>query len=259
MPENDSYVLRRQGRTDGPWPMRKLRAEVEIHKLGRHHEVSIDGGATWVRADQIEGLFPSVPAAGRRPGGPGGSTALDSEISNDGAPANPEVKSGEGAVWYYYTNDEQNGPVTIIELAEAVVEGVCDLDALVWKEGMADWVPAEQIPQIVAVLENPTSDGSATAQTRFIQAATSGGTPSSQATIGLGVSVTALLLSWVPLVGFVGVIGAALGGLAYRRMRSQGGLTRFPPVPIAAVACGALAVIVALLVTLALIAALLLR
>jgi hypothetical protein len=53
------------------------------------------------------------------------------------------------AVWYYAVNGAQSGPVTFAELKAAVARGAVSANDLVWKEGMADWVPARTVPDLV--------------------------------------------------------------------------------------------------------------
>ena len=48
--------------------------------------------------------------------------------------------------WYYAANDEQKGPINESELKANLAANKIPADSLVWKDGMADWTPANQVP-----------------------------------------------------------------------------------------------------------------
>ena len=58
--------------------------------------------------------------------------------------------------WYYTSNGTQSGPVTQQELAAKVKSGEVKGTDLIWKEGMADWLPLNQAPEFsVGVPSSP--------------------------------------------------------------------------------------------------------
>lgn len=54
----------------------------------------------------------------------------------------------ESSSWYYAKNQEQFGPVPIEDLRKLARAHELQPDDLVWCEGMPDWVPAGQIPEL---------------------------------------------------------------------------------------------------------------
>jgi uncharacterized membrane protein len=48
--------------------------------------------------------------------------------------------------WYYAVNDEQKGPINESELKANLAANKLPADSLVWKDGMGDWTPANQVP-----------------------------------------------------------------------------------------------------------------
>jgi len=48
--------------------------------------------------------------------------------------------------WYYAVDNEQKGPVNEAELKENLATNKVPADALVWKDGMDAWTPANQVP-----------------------------------------------------------------------------------------------------------------
>lgn len=50
--------------------------------------------------------------------------------------------------WYYHPNGEKTGPVSLAELREMVATGKLKPHESVWKAGMAQWAPAQTIPDL---------------------------------------------------------------------------------------------------------------
>ncbi|GAB4151115.1 MAG: hypothetical protein Tsb009_26360 [Planctomycetaceae bacterium] len=59
--------------------------------------------------------------------------------------------------WYYAQNGQQHGPVTPKDLRNLAVSGTLQPGDLVWKEGMADWVPASQIKGLLPTQTAPAT------------------------------------------------------------------------------------------------------
>jgi len=51
--------------------------------------------------------------------------------------------------WYYSKNGVQLGPVGMAELRAKLATGEVSPAELVWRDGMADWVPASQVPELM--------------------------------------------------------------------------------------------------------------
>jgi len=56
--------------------------------------------------------------------------------------------------WHYANNGSQQGPVSQAELTQLVANGTLTPTSLVWKEGMADWLPYAQVPELNASAES---------------------------------------------------------------------------------------------------------
>jgi len=50
--------------------------------------------------------------------------------------------------WYYAADNEQKGPINEAELKENLATNKIAADALVWKDGMDSWTPANQVPAL---------------------------------------------------------------------------------------------------------------
>lgn len=55
------------------------------------------------------------------------------------------------ADWYYVGHYGQIGPLTQEQIEELVRDTVIQRDTYVWRAGMADWIPAERVPELASV------------------------------------------------------------------------------------------------------------
>src|SRR5258705_3917841 len=55
------------------------------------------------------------------------------------------------AQWYYSKAGDQKGPVEQQELQRLLSTGECKSSDLVWRDGMANWQAASQVPELGAV------------------------------------------------------------------------------------------------------------
>jgi len=59
--------------------------------------------------------------------------------------------------WYYSKNGVQLGPVGQAELRAKIATGEVSPAELVWRDGMADWVPASQVPELTGQAATATA------------------------------------------------------------------------------------------------------
>jgi membrane protease subunit (stomatin/prohibitin family) len=57
-----------------------------------------------------------------------------------------------GAQWYFAANNEQQGPYDLAGLAAQAGQGALRPSTLVWRQGLAQWTPAEQVPELANLL-----------------------------------------------------------------------------------------------------------
>jgi hypothetical protein len=227
MDEVTTFFVRRQGRVEGPWPIGKLRSEIALKKLGRHHELSSDGKA-WRRAGDLEHLF-LVVSAKKRASQPGAASPAtggqlsgysDEVIDLTLEDVVPEVTV---KAWYYNLHDQQLGPVTGDDIVRAVQDRRLPSNVPVWREGFSEWRPFEEVPELLCGdLYSRPSNLSGTESSRRT-AITS--LRSSYSGYAIWTGLASLCLSWVPLVGFAGLVPIVCGFLAIRDVnRSEGRL-----------------------------------
>lgn len=58
--------------------------------------------------------------------------------------------------WYIYVGGQQIGPMSIQQIKEYATSGQFKPQDLVWKAGLADWIAAEGVPEIMALFATPT-------------------------------------------------------------------------------------------------------
>jgi uncharacterized RDD family membrane protein YckC len=60
-------------------------------------------------------------------------------------------------IWYYAFNGAQQGPITQEAIAQLIASGQLPIDSLVWREGMANWIPARSVPELAAAAPHAAS------------------------------------------------------------------------------------------------------
>ena len=236
--ENEVYYVRRKGRVQGPWDFGRLQSEVELKMLSAFHEVSLDGDA-WIPARDLAGLFPREEKRKVLNRGTPQYTAPTVQIDLN------SVGNGE---WYYCADQNQVGPMTKSDLVEAVLSGRCPLDALAWKEQFGDdWLPIEQVSELMQSIDAPRPGraGDSAGHTAYVEL-TPHSTPKALYAIVAG--AIAVLFSWIPLVGFGGIVPIALGGYAVYEIRKSNGRISGMGQAIGGIVLGLASIVIAVLV-----------
>src|SRR4051794_30326702 len=100
MEDSRIFFVRRRGRIEGPWSILKLKAEVSLHKLGKHHEISSDRIA-WRRAGELAELW--VSEVRHKTLAKTGAGVSHQPAAITAAPQG----SAAAAEWYYCTDNNQ--------------------------------------------------------------------------------------------------------------------------------------------------------
>lgn len=138
MSESDSdvrYHIRIKGRVFGPYSIKQLNTLRTRGQFSQTNEISTNG-QDWESAASLETLFGTGPKKAR-------SREKDSQPSMD---SGGSESNGEG--WYYSVDGDQSGPVTLEELRHALEIGRLGAQDMVWKQGMAEWVAATEVPEL---------------------------------------------------------------------------------------------------------------
>ncbi|HLN26774.1 MAG TPA: GYF domain-containing protein [Gemmataceae bacterium] len=133
MVDRKLYV-RSRGKVTGPFTLEQLRSLRKRGQLGRFHEVSEDR-QLWTAASSISEVFADAKTL-EEPA----DTAVQ-ELASAPPPAAARVE------WYYIDAfGARQGPVATEEIVAQYQSGNIAEASLVWKQGLAEWVPLESLP-----------------------------------------------------------------------------------------------------------------
>ena len=82
-------------------------------------------------------------------GGAGTPSGSQSSLSPPQSPPPPPVP----VLWHVAENGQSQGPFSFAQLAEAAARAGLGRETLVWSAGMAEWVPAGQVPQLASLFQ----------------------------------------------------------------------------------------------------------
>jgi S1-C subfamily serine protease len=140
---SEQLFIRLGKQTRGPFDHAQLQRMMKLGQFGRMHEVSEDR-AQWRSAGALIDQWAPAVSNGR--------TAKEQPAMEPStgsvAPASPG--------WYYHVAGAQVGPKTVDEVRAAIAARAIKRNALIWREGLADWTPADRFPEFF------TSGGTAT-------------------------------------------------------------------------------------------------
>ena len=61
------------------------------------------------------------------------------------------------AVWFVYAGGQQHGPFAVAQLQLMAQQGQVNAQSQVWRQGMASWVAAGQVPELGPLFQTPTA------------------------------------------------------------------------------------------------------
>lgn len=67
----------------------------------------------------------------------------------------PSGAATSAAVWYVVIDGQQTGPLTFAEVQGHAGDGALDAQTFAWREGMDDWLPIADIPDLAAAASGP--------------------------------------------------------------------------------------------------------
>lgn len=121
----------------GPLTGEKTAELIRRGQITRLHELSPDG-LQWSKAEEFRELYPKAVAY--REESFGKETI---QMTQQGTPVAKEAVEAEK--WYAHVDDQNVGPVDEESIRLWISKGRLMPDTLVWKHGMAEWLPAELV------------------------------------------------------------------------------------------------------------------
>jgi hypothetical protein len=172
MAEQWYYV--KSGEKHGPVSSSELRKLAKEGGLKPEDQIWKEGMNDWVPASRLKGLFVEKGTA-TPPPPPSPPTVISTqsnatEPTNRGIqsplnespnaifdkPAETVVKTAEALIeWYYAEAGERKGPVSEDQLRQMVAEGRLKATDMIWKNGIPNWIPLDEV--IFLAPSNPNS------------------------------------------------------------------------------------------------------
>lgn len=164
---SETYFVRVRGRTLGPYDLEAIRQMTRKAKVGRAHEVSLDG-ISWTSASNYPEIFdrPQQSAYDARGSANLPVTAAptpEPEPLGATGPGPGASINRRGLMWHYTMGgQQQDKPVDQQSLINLIASGQVGPDDSVWNETMPNWVDVGYVPELAAyALPNPSLPGGA--------------------------------------------------------------------------------------------------
>ena len=121
-------------------------------------------------------------------------------------------------MWYYAKDGQQAGPIAQDELQGYFRDNRLALDTNVWRDGMAHWMPANQVPDLMAGVSGGMLTQPAAGAAPYMQV-------QSQPTNSMALTsmILGLLGLFVALI-FTAIPAVICGHIARKEIRTSGGL-----------------------------------
>jgi hypothetical protein len=150
---SDSFYFRVRGEVKGPFSREQIVSLIRKKRLGRHHELSTDA-VIWTRAGEVDGLFESIAPAREEPEVGYATAVPETDSKQDTGAAQRSSSSGSSSEddddeWHYAKGRNTLGPISSNELRAMLATGRLLGSDRVWNSSLADWLPAEDLPQFM--------------------------------------------------------------------------------------------------------------
>jgi len=129
MDDDRPYYYRLRGRALGPFSLQQMRQKAAAAQVNSRSDVSRDG-LDWGKASDYPEIF----------------------LAEGKDEPTRVVSVGE---WYYSVGGSQQGPVDLSVLQQYVASGAIKPTDNVFKEGMAGWLPVQNVPELAMVIRPP--------------------------------------------------------------------------------------------------------
>jgi predicted Zn finger-like uncharacterized protein len=147
--------------------LRGKRLVVKCKRCGSRIQIADPALRTPNRVEPIMATPRSVSTVAGVPTAPDTDTestrAIDTDLlaralrqsKEDGAPPGARQQGGDQPSWFALIANKQEGPLSRAELALKTAQGVIGPRTYLWKEGMADWIRAKDVPEAASFFAEP--------------------------------------------------------------------------------------------------------
>jgi hypothetical protein len=142
------WYIRGRGRVLGPFTWSQLVSLRDRGHLSQVDEVSRDR-RSWTKAADMPGLYAQSIKVHQDPHSTTPRREWPVHAVEGGSGSNPGSVAAElGASWYIARGDTHFGPVSLKDLLRMMDTGELGPKSLVWKDGMANWGTASEVPEL---------------------------------------------------------------------------------------------------------------
>lgn len=124
------------------------------------------------------------------------------------------------AQWYYGDNGQQNGPLDDGGIRQAISDGKLTPYTMVWREGMAGWMPLLQVPELSGGPVAPGYSGQAPPNYAVPYGAMPGST-SGLAIASMVCGIVGIFMCLCYLSGLCGIPAVICGHMALKRINES--------------------------------------
>ena len=204
---SDEWYMRARGRILGPFTRSQLESMCDRGQLSQFHELSQDR-RSWIGATEMPELFskPRVDRVFWRSAGAdqGGYTFVEQPGAGS---ATPGLKPSPS---WFFVDGTHHGPLHLADLQRMAASGEVGPDTLVWRGGMANWVPASQVPE----LRFPAPADSPGKPMPYPPQGTLSQPHANQRPRSSGLAIASFVLGLLALFGFGSMVAIVFGGVA---------------------------------------------
>jgi len=149
------------------------------------------------------------------------------------------------AVWYYAKDGLQAGPIAQDELQGYFRDNRLALDTNVWRDGMAHWMPANQVPDLMAGVSGGMLTQPAPGAASYMQSQPTNPMALTSMILGL----LGLFVAWI----FTAIPAVICGHIARKQIRASGGLQTGDGMALTGLITGYLVIVLTILMVIGLV------
>jgi hypothetical protein len=135
---------------------REAQAEALAAAVDRAQQKALEETEAGARRASVGSRKPSLAAAGSR------KSSLAAAGGGGGAPDGAELQAWRAESWFYLSEEgEQQGPLSVDELAGLVASSTVAADTPVWCKRLGEWQRVSDVPSLVWLAENEAKTAAA--------------------------------------------------------------------------------------------------
>ena len=144
---SDEWYVRTRGRVLGPFNRSQLASMRDRGQLSQDQEISQDR-RSWIKAAELPGIYSRAEEARARQPAAANTEWPAIALADEPGAGVVAATGATGSTWYVARGDTHQGPLFVADLHRMINAREIGPSSLVWKEGMPNWVPVSQVPEL---------------------------------------------------------------------------------------------------------------